>query len=83
MKRTFPTHAEKVLDAPDIKDDYYLNLLDWGSHGILAVSLANSVYLLKPQGDIVQLMTISESSYISSVNWMPNSDILAIGNSEK
>ena len=36
---------EKVLDAPDIKDDYYLNLLDWSSRGILAIGLTEKVYL--------------------------------------
>ena len=27
--RHIPTNATKILDAPDIRDDYYLNLLDW------------------------------------------------------
>ena len=30
---------EKILDAPEIRDDYYLNLMDWGNNGLLAVSL--------------------------------------------
>lgn len=29
--RTLPQAPEKILDAPDMLDDYYLNLLDWGS----------------------------------------------------
>jgi len=36
---------EKILDAPDIKDDYYLNLMDWGDNGILSVALNQSLYL--------------------------------------
>ena len=35
----------KVLDAPALKDDYYLNLLDWSSQNILAVGLASNIYL--------------------------------------
>lgn len=35
----------KVLDAPALKDDYYLNLLDWSSSNILAVGLASNIYL--------------------------------------
>ena len=27
--RYIPTNSTKILDAPDIRDDYYLNLLDW------------------------------------------------------
>lgn len=35
----------KVLDAPDLQDDYYLNLLDWSSQNVLAVGLGTAVYL--------------------------------------
>lgn len=35
----------KILDAPSLIDDFYLNLLDWSSKNILAVGLASSVYL--------------------------------------
>jgi len=38
-KRTLHLSPEKVLDAPEIKDDYYLNLLDWSSRGTLAIGL--------------------------------------------
>lgn len=38
--RILNPQAEKILDAPDIKDDYYLNLLDWSSKGTLAIGLA-------------------------------------------
>lgn len=34
VKKTFravPQQPERILDAPDLVDDYYLNLLDWGS----------------------------------------------------
>ena len=29
--RPLPQAPEKILDAPDMVDDYYLNLLDWGT----------------------------------------------------
>ena len=35
----------KVLDAPDLQDDYYLNLLDWSSSNVLSVGLGTAVYL--------------------------------------
>jgi cell division cycle 20-like protein 1 (cofactor of APC complex) len=35
----------KVLDAPDLQDDFYLNLVDWSSQNILSVGLASCVYL--------------------------------------
>lgn len=35
----------KVLEAPSIQDDFYLNLVDWSCNNMLAVGLQNSVYL--------------------------------------
>ena len=37
--------SERTLDAPDLVDDYYLNLLDWGSSNVLAIALGGTVYL--------------------------------------
>ena len=30
---------ERILDAPNLIDDYYLNLIDWSNTNILAISL--------------------------------------------
>ena len=35
----------KVLDAPALQDDFYLNLVDWSSTNNLAVGLSNCVYI--------------------------------------
>ena len=35
----------KVLDAPALQDDFYLNLVDWGAENMLAVGLSSCVYL--------------------------------------
>ena len=35
----------KVLDAPALQDDFYLNLVDWSSTNALCVGLSSSVYL--------------------------------------
>jgi cell division cycle protein 20 (cofactor of APC complex) len=29
--RHIPAAPERILDAPELIDDYYLNLIDWGS----------------------------------------------------
>ena len=34
----------KVLDAPALYDDFYLNLVDWSFSNLLAVGLSNCVY---------------------------------------
>ena len=43
--RKIPKAPFKVLDAPDLQDDYYLNLLDWSSLNVLSVGLGSTVYL--------------------------------------
>ena len=43
--RTISRVPYKVLDAPDLQDDFYLNLIDWSHQNLLAVGLGPSVYL--------------------------------------
>ncbi|CAK7352898.1 unnamed protein product [Dovyalis caffra] len=43
--RCIPQTSERTLEAPDIADDFYLNLLDWGSSNVVAIALENTVYL--------------------------------------
>ena len=35
----------KVLDAPELQDDFYLNLLDWSAQNTLCVGLGTAIYL--------------------------------------
>ncbi|KAG1433818.1 hypothetical protein G6F57_021902 [Rhizopus arrhizus] len=42
VKRHIITSPEKILDAPYMIDDYYLNVLDWSCHNVVAVGLGNS-----------------------------------------
>ena len=43
--RVIPTNPYVVLDAPNARDDYYVNVLDWSCHGTLLVGLSNDAYL--------------------------------------
>lgn len=45
VPRKIPKTAHKVLDAPSLQDDFYLNLVDWSSQNTLAVGLGTCVYL--------------------------------------
>jgi cell division cycle 20-like protein 1 (cofactor of APC complex) len=38
-QRVIPKNPYKVLDAPALQDDYYLNLVDWSSQNDLVVGL--------------------------------------------
>jgi cell division cycle 20, cofactor of APC complex len=80
-RRAIPTAPTRILDAPDIADDYYLNVLDWGSENTLAIALAQTVYLWNATtGGIDTLVTCNDSTnYAASVKWMPDSSYLAVG----
>ncbi|XP_008332236.1 cell division cycle protein 20 homolog [Cynoglossus semilaevis] len=75
---------DRILDAPDLRNDFYLNLLDWSSRNVLAVGLHNSVYLWDAtQGDIIFLMSMErEEDYICSVSWASDGNYLAVGTSD-
>uniref|UniRef100_A0A8C3G413 Cell division cycle 20 homolog n=1 Tax=Cyclopterus lumpus TaxID=8103 RepID=A0A8C3G413_CYCLU len=82
--RYISSTPDRILDAPELRNDFYLNLLDWSSRNILAVALHNSVYLLDAtQGDVTLLMTLErEEDYICSLSWTKEGTYLAIGTSD-
>lgn len=70
----------KVLDAPALQDDFYLNLIDWSEQNILAVGLGSAVYLWAPEtGKVTKLCDLSLLDSISSLVWLKKSQYLAIG----
>lgn len=72
----------KVLDAPELQDDFYLNLVDWGNNDILAVGLADCVYLWsRDDGQVKQLCKL-EGDTVTSVSWIQRGSHLAIGTSK-
>jgi cell division cycle protein 20 (cofactor of APC complex) len=79
--RYIPQAPEKILDAPELMDDYYLNLLDWSSTNILAVALGQTVYLWNAaSGNIEELCTTQEESdHITSVSWVQDGNYVAVG----
>ncbi|PWA90656.1 WD40 repeat-containing protein [Artemisia annua] len=80
-RRYIPQTSERILDAPDLVDDYYLNLLDWGSSNVLAIALANTVYLWdSTDGNTSELVTVDdESGPVTSVKWAPDGRHISIG----
>jgi|MDTB01.1.fsa_nt_gb cell division cycle protein 20 (cofactor of APC complex) len=78
--RHIPDKPSRILDAPDLMDDYYLNLLHWGSNNVIAVALNQSVYLWHAEsGKIDNLMTLEQSDdYVTSVQWGEGNN-LAVG----
>lgn len=71
---------EKILDAPNLVDNYYLNLIDWGQNNILAVALGLDLYLFNVATGVVQkLMQTDANDYVTSVAWFEDGRTLAVG----
>lgn len=75
--RTISKGPFKVLDAPDLADDYYLNLVDWSSTNVLGVGLAGCVYLWSASTSRVTKLcdltappgSSSGGDLVTSLNW--------------
>ena len=82
--RRIPKTPSRILDAPELVDDYYLNLVSWSESNVLAVALGQCVYLWEADtGNIKHLLTLrEETDFVTSVSWVRdkgNSHYIAVG----
>lgn len=81
--RRISSQPERVLDAPGIVDDYYLNLISWSCDNTLAVALAENTYIWKADsGEVVHLGEVQgegEGQYVSSVDFSNDGQFLGVG----
>ncbi|KAF8244420.1 WD40 repeat-like protein, partial [Wilcoxina mikolae CBS 423.85] len=79
-RRRILTAPERVLDAPGLFDDYYLNLLDWGSGNQVAIGLERNVYVWNADtGAVSSLLETSPDTYVSSVRWSQDGAYVSVG----
>lgn len=72
----------KVLDAPNLQDDFYLNLLEWSSQNILSVALDSSLYFWNADNNkVLKFLDLNPHS-ISSIGWNDPGTHIAIGTSQ-
>ncbi|KAJ7800429.1 WD40-repeat-containing domain protein [Mycena olivaceomarginata] len=71
----------RVLDAPELAEDFYLNLVDWSSTNFLGAGLGSCVYIWNAHNATVnRLCDLSDSNdSISSVSWVQKGSTLAVG----
>ncbi|KAI1926015.1 WD repeat-containing protein slp1 [Ophidiomyces ophidiicola] len=80
FRRRVQTAPERVLDAPGLVDDYYLNLLDWSSGNQVAIGLERNVYVWSADsGSVNCLLETSPDTYISSVKWSNDGAYVGVG----
>eukprot|EP00117_Sycon_ciliatum_P032649 scpid56579/ scgid25272/ Fizzy-related protein homolog; Cdh1/Hct1 homolog len=83
--RCIPEAPHKVLDAPELQDDFYLNLLDWSKTNLLSVALGPSIYLWNGlTGQVSKLLELARhraDNLVTAVSFNEEGDTLAVGNS--
>ncbi|PAV74445.1 hypothetical protein WR25_02435 [Diploscapter pachys] len=80
-QRKVPKNPYKVLDAPELQDDFYLNLVDWSSQNMLSVGLNTCVYLWSAcNSQVIKLCDLAtDQDTVTSVQWNDKGDLLAVG----
>ncbi|KAI1774610.1 WD domain-containing protein [Hypoxylon cercidicola] len=80
FRRRIATAPERVLDAPGLIDDYYLNLLDWSSGNQVAIGLERNVYVWSAdEGSVSCLLETTPDTYVSSVKWSGDGAYVGVG----
>ncbi|CAM1504344.1 Fc.00g019350.m01.CDS01 [Cosmosporella sp. VM-42] len=80
LRRRIATAPDRVLDAPGLIDDYYLNLLDWSSGNQVAIGLERNVYVWSAdEGSVSCLLETSPDTYVSSVKWSGDGAYVSVG----
>ena len=71
----------KVLDAPELQDDFYLNLVDWSSQNVLSVGLGACVYLWSAcTSQVTKLCDLTpDGDTVTSVSWSERGNFVAVG----
>ncbi|KAI9505181.1 WD40-repeat-containing domain protein, partial [Coemansia spiralis] len=72
----------KVLDAPGIRDDYYLNLMDWSSANQVSVALNSEVYVWDAKSSETSRLcdvNTGETEWVTAVRWAESGKHLAVG----
>lgn len=79
-RRKISKYPSKILDAPGLQDDYYLNLMDWSRKNQLAIGLDNLVYLWSASNSKVTKLCEYPDDKICSVSWSDSGRHNAVGN---
>jgi cell division cycle 20, cofactor of APC complex len=80
FRRRILTAPERVLDAPGLVDDYYLNLLDWSVANQVAIGLERCVYVWNADnGTVSKLVETPAHTAVTAVKWSADGSYLSIG----
>ncbi|NWW89998.1 CD20B protein, partial [Rhynochetos jubatus] len=83
-KPSMPLEPEARLHITGLRNDYYLNILDWSLENLIAVAVGPAARIWNG-GTLQAIESIdlnSSSKYISSLAWIQEGTCLAIGTSD-
>ncbi|XP_051498786.1 cell division cycle protein 20 homolog B [Apus apus] len=84
MKPSMPLEPEVKLHISGLRNDYYLNILDWSLENLIAIAVGPAAHIWN--GGTLQAVEgidlNSSSKYISSLAWIKEGTCLAIGTSD-
>ncbi|XP_011378915.1 cell division cycle protein 20 homolog B isoform X1 [Pteropus vampyrus] len=75
---------EVKIHLTGLRNDYYLNILDWNFQNLVAVALGSSAYIWNGEthNGIENVDLRLTCNYVSSVSWIKEGNCLAVGTSE-
>ncbi|OBA23281.1 WD40 repeat-like protein [Metschnikowia bicuspidata var. bicuspidata NRRL YB-4993] len=77
--KKIPTAPDRVLDAPNIVDDFYLNLVSWSLTNLIVIGLEDAVYVWNASTGSVGLLCETPGSLITSLRWSGDGSYISIG----
>jgi cell division cycle protein 20 (cofactor of APC complex) len=72
-------NPERVLDLPEIEDNYYLKLLDWSVKNVVAIALKSTIYLFNYNNDKCDFIKTDYDDVVTSVSFDKDGNTLAVG----
>ncbi|XP_069897271.1 cell division cycle protein 20 homolog B [Dipodomys merriami] len=75
---------EAKIHLTGLRNDYYLNILDWNLQNLVAIALGSIVYIWNGENhtEIENIDLSLTCNYVSSVSWIKEGSCLAVGTSE-
>ena len=58
-----PLLPYKTLEAPGLEEDYYMNLLDWSSQGLVGIYLSSAVYVWDNEKKLISDVFRAENEF--------------------
>lgn len=81
--RVVQQNAIRVLDAPNLEDDFYAHPVDWSHQNVIAVALSDMVFLFDADsGRIEKLLTLSNGTVndnVTTLRWTGEGAHVCVG----